>query len=88
MAQFEEMQQGLFNALGMIWAFPKLEFLDLSISFNVEPDQFYGEMSVWRKALVEISSLLEKRVPVLRDILKTITKVSTGAKLENLNREN
>ncbi|XP_078167280.1 FBD-associated F-box protein At5g60610-like [Carex rostrata] len=59
-------------------SFPKLEFLDLSISVGMQLNQFqfHGEMPVLRKALVEISSLPEEGVPDLHEILKSITKVS------------
>ncbi|XP_078152968.1 FBD-associated F-box protein At5g60610-like isoform X3 [Carex rostrata] len=57
-------------------SFSKLEFLDLSISLSRELKQFHGDMPVLRKALVETIALSEKNVPMLRDILESITNVS------------
>ncbi|KAF3338310.1 F-box/LRR-repeat protein 25-like protein [Carex littledalei] len=62
-------------------SFPKLEFLDLNIClyyfyYYGEMPVFYGEMPVLRKVQIETLSLPEERVPVLCDILKSITNVS------------
>ncbi|XP_078152969.1 F-box/LRR-repeat protein At4g14103-like [Carex rostrata] len=59
-------------------SFSKLEFLDLSFSLSSELTlkQFHGDMPVLRKALVDTFALSEKNVPMLRDILKSITNVS------------
>lgn len=56
-------------------SFPSLEFLDLSINMSMELKRFHGEMPILRTAVINILSLHEDLVPVLCDILRSVTNV-------------